>query len=176
MREESIITIHWGNIDCERCDDFINTTFQFIFKPEWITNDWGRKVIKDLDESNVIHGRCITSPYLGDISPWEISGGAKVLITAYNKPGIYPLELMGDNCADLLYELGKLKDTHWYYAGYLLEIADAQKVRFVETGDITVGFDATYDYISLHRPNAEDMREKYTRRSPITYDDKSFRY
>ena len=57
-------------------DVFFNNTYE----DEWITSETSRKMIKDIDGSEVKGPCMIDSPFLGPIPPERLSGGVKTLI------------------------------------------------------------------------------------------------
>ena len=85
--------------------------FKNRYKDEWITDEFARKVIKDVDHSEVIDANSILSPVLGTITPLQLSGGVKALILMKNYPGlIFNASNCGDNCAKWILELAKERD------------------------------------------------------------------
>ena len=85
--------------------------FKNTYTDEWITDELSRKMIKDVDRSEVIGPRVIDSPILGGISPRELSGGVKTLIDIYKEPEkIFNASACGDNCAKWLLVIGEMMD------------------------------------------------------------------
>ena len=90
-----------------------NTSVYFNNRYEdgWITDAFGKKVIKDVDLSEVIDSNSILSPVLGAISPLQLSGGVKTLLLMRHLPGkIFNASNCGDNCAKWILQLGKKQD------------------------------------------------------------------
>ena len=80
--------------------------FDVAFRPEWFEDDLVKKMIKDVDKSDVIGPYLIISPVLGPIAPTYLSGGVKVLILLLKEPKfIYNLSNCGDNCAKWILEI-----------------------------------------------------------------------
>lgn len=97
----------------DRKNTIYNTSvfFKNRYKDEWITDDFGKKVIMDIDHSEVIDANNIKSPVLGNISPLQLSGGVKALILMKHFPGkIFNASNCGDNCARWILSLGEEKD------------------------------------------------------------------
>ena len=109
----------------ERPNAVYNTSVYFKnrYEDEWITEDFGRKVIEDVDHSEVRDANTIESPVLGSISPLQLSGGVKALLLIALPimgggmgAGASPLSKTfnasscGDNCAKWILELGKDRD------------------------------------------------------------------
>lgn len=85
--------------------------FKNTYEDEWITDELSRKMIKDIDQSNVIGPRIIDSPVLGAITPRELSGGVKTLILIAHMPDkIFNASTCGDNCAKWLLKMGEEKE------------------------------------------------------------------
>ena len=57
-----------------------NVFFKNTYEPEWFETDIAKKMIKDVDDSDVLSGECINSPVLGQIPPERLSGGVKTLL------------------------------------------------------------------------------------------------
>ena len=97
----------------ERPNAVYNTSVYFKnrYEDEWITEDFGRKVIEDVDHSEVRDANTIESPVLGSISPLQLSGGVKALLLMKHYPGkIFNASSCGDNCAKWILELGESKN------------------------------------------------------------------
>jgi len=75
-----------------------------------INTDMSKRIVKEIDKSNMINPYAIESPVLGLISCNQLSGGAQCLIILAHSNEIVPLHFMGDNCFHILYELSKEKD------------------------------------------------------------------
>lgn len=85
--------------------------FKNTYSDDWITDDLSKKMILDVDRSEVISARIIDSPVLGAITPNELSGGVKTLIDIYKVPEkIFNASACGDNCAKWILEIGDIQD------------------------------------------------------------------
>jgi hypothetical protein len=94
-------------------DSIYNTSVYFknTYEPEWILSDLAKKIIMDVDQSEVLDAECIKSPVLGQIPPERLSGGTKTLLLILNEPDkIFNASTCGDNCAKWLLEIGKIQD------------------------------------------------------------------
>ena len=88
-----------------------NVFFKNTYEPEWFETDIAKKMIKDVDDSDVLSGECINSPVLGQIPPERLLGGVKTLLLILNEPDrVFNASTCGDNCAKWLLEIGKQKD------------------------------------------------------------------
>lgn len=88
------------------------TYFDNRYEDEWITDQMTIKMIKDVDNSEVVSAHLIQSPVLGSISTKELSGGVKTLILmAFDQSNkVFNASACGDNCAKWILEIGRLKD------------------------------------------------------------------
>lgn len=88
-----------------------NVYFKNTYDPEWFETELARKMVEDIDHSNILSSECINSPVLGQIPPERLSGGVKTLLLILNEPDkIFNASACGDNCAKWLLEIGKIKD------------------------------------------------------------------
>ena len=58
-----MLTIIFG--DVENSIYNTNVYFKNSYEPEWLESELARKMIKDIDKSDVLSGECINSPVLG---------------------------------------------------------------------------------------------------------------
>ena len=88
-----------------------NVYFKNTYESEWLESELAKKMIQDVDDSEVLGGECIKSPVLGQISPERLSGGVKTLLLMLNEPDrIFNASTCGDNCAKWILEIAKQKD------------------------------------------------------------------
>ncbi|GFH91449.1 hypothetical protein IMSAGC002_02705 [Lachnospiraceae bacterium] len=89
----------------------IDGFFDGYFCEQWMNNEWADRVLELIDKSILIAPKIVESPILGSISHEWISGGAKQLIMMNCEQYIvYDGDNLGDNCWELLLELGQTKD------------------------------------------------------------------
>lgn len=94
----------------DRDNVIYNTSVYFRnrYKDSWITDEFARAAIKDIDRSEVLDANTIQSPVLGQIPPDKLSGGVKALILMKNEPGkTFNASNCGDNCGKWILKLGK---------------------------------------------------------------------
>lgn len=85
--------------------------FKNTYTDEWITDPLSKEMIQDVDKSTVLGPRIIDSPVLGGISPRELSGGVKTLISMYKVPQkVFNASACGDNCAKWILKIGSMQD------------------------------------------------------------------
>lgn len=88
-------------------------TFDHGFDRSNIQKPFAKKVIKEIDKSEVLGKDSIISPIIGSRASTFLSGGSKTLICLMYGEGIgFYLEAMGDNCLSLLKEVADSKDIH----------------------------------------------------------------
>lgn len=104
-----MLTIIYGDAK----DSVYNTSVYFknTYESEWFDSELVKRIIKDVDDSEVLSGECINSPVLGQIPPERLSGGVKTLLLMLNEPDkIFNASTCGDNCAKWILEIGKNMD------------------------------------------------------------------
>ncbi|MBD5508816.1 MAG: DUF4869 domain-containing protein [Lachnospiraceae bacterium] len=112
----------------------IDPYFNFNFEHEWLQDDLVKRMIKDIDKSEVLNIYHIQDPVLGQISPWLLSKGVKALILAFNEPNLYINgSACGDNCAKWWLEIGKVKDIR-INLGHIMHF-DGEFEIYIENSD-----------------------------------------
>lgn len=86
---------------------FIGSVF---LSEKCVETDISKRIVKEIDKSEVISANSIISPVLGNIGYPKLSGGAQCLIILANTNEIVPLHFMGDNCFSILHELSIDRD------------------------------------------------------------------
>lgn len=85
--------------------------FDDSYMDEWITSDFAKQVIKDIDKSEVLNAYSILSPIFGSIPPTKIAGGTKTLLLMYYMPEcVFNASNCGDNCAKWILKIAEEKD------------------------------------------------------------------
>ena len=85
--------------------------FKNVYSDEWFAEPIAKKIIKEIDKSEVIDRRLIESKVLGRIPPADLSHGTKTLLLMYNCPEtVFNASACGDNCAPWILEIAKLRD------------------------------------------------------------------
>jgi hypothetical protein len=125
-------------------------SFKHRYKEEWLTTDIGRRIIKEIDKSEVNDtGTIIFSPVLGSIPPERISGGAKALFFAKFKDDFISSTCFGDNCAELLLSISENRDVkivEYHLLGLNDTVGARRKVYFPELKIYAKDYD---DYIGI---------------------------
>lgn len=104
-----MLKIYFG--DMEESIYATSDYFDVVYENEWLTSDFAKAIIKDIDKSEVVDSNCIESPVLGQITPLMLAGGTKTLLLMYNEPeNIFNASTCGDNCAKWILHIAKEKD------------------------------------------------------------------
>lgn len=104
-----MLRIYFG----DKANAIYNTSlfFKNKYEDKWITDPFAMEIIKDIDKSDVIDGKTISSPIFGNIPPVQLSGGVKALLLMKNCPGkVVNASNCGDNCAKWILKLAEDRD------------------------------------------------------------------
>ncbi len=104
-----MLNIFYGNMP----EAIFNTAVYFknTYDDSWITDEFTKEMILDVDKSTVLGNAVIDSPVLGKISPLALSGGVKTLILIKNEPNkVFNASTCGDNCAKWLLKMSEDKE------------------------------------------------------------------
>lgn len=104
-----MLNVYYGKTD----EAIYNTAMYFdnVFQVTWLDDPYVRKMIKNVDKSEVIGDYLIRSKALGMISPKQLSGGVKTLILTYFKPEtLFNASTCGDNCARWFLDMSRKND------------------------------------------------------------------
>ena len=89
-----------------------NRYFDMHKEYEWFNRKDIRKIIKEIDDVDVIDGEYMRSDIFGAIRPERLSSGCKALILLYVNPlcNVYASRCCGDNCASYILDLADETD------------------------------------------------------------------
>lgn len=142
-----MLYIYFGSISYETSPDeyvkHIDSWFNNYFEESWTDNEWAKRVIKEIDDTDLITPTVISSKWLGTTSIESISGGAKSLIMANaTERLVFNGNNFGDNCFPLLLELSKTKDImiDLYYHPIFKWVDDVE-VCSINTGNVMRNYD-----------------------------------
>lgn len=94
-------------------DEIYNTDiyYQNQYDKSWITDDFAKRIIADIDDSEVIGEDAIRNNIFDTFSSTKLSTGVKTLLLIYNQPKqIFNISNCGDNCAKYLLEIAEEHD------------------------------------------------------------------
>ena len=119
--------------------------FKTTYMDEWITDDFSREMIKDVDKSIVLDSGVIDSPVLGKIPPVSLSGGVKTLILMQNDDEcIFNASACGDNCAKWILKIAEKKDLT-INLRHVMEFGDEPfTIKILNTGEVVHNM---YDFL-----------------------------
>lgn len=104
-----MLSVYFGNMPEAIYDT--SSYFDNTYLDSWITDDFAKRIIKDIDKSEVVGPKLIDSKALGSIPVTSLSGGTKTLILMYHEPHkIFNASTCGDNCAKWILKIAKEKD------------------------------------------------------------------
>lgn len=104
-----MLSVYFGNMPEAIYDT--SSYFDNTYFDSWITDDFAKSIIKDIDKSEVVGPKLIDSKALGSIPVTSLSGGTKTLILMYHEPHkIFNASTCGDNCAKWILKIAKEKD------------------------------------------------------------------
>ena len=135
-----MLNVYFGDMP----DAIYNTNVYFnnTYKDSWITNPLSKEMIKAVDKSDVIDEKTISSPVFGNMSPKKLSGGVKTLLLIANDPNkIFNASTCGDNCAEWILKIAKMKEERHQKVvinlRHLMDFGDGQfKIKVVNTNKI----------------------------------------
>lgn len=85
--------------------------FKNTYQDQWLEDDFAKRVIENVDKSQVLDTHLIKSPVLGLIPPVMLSGGTKTLLLIKNNPDlVFNASTCGDNCARFILELARQRN------------------------------------------------------------------
>ena len=103
-----MLNIYYGDMP----EAIYNTAVYFknTYQDRWMTKPLTVEMVKDVDKSDVVGPNLIESPYLGPISPLQLSGGVKTLILIDNdRSHVFNASTCGDNCAKWILKMAETR-------------------------------------------------------------------
>ena len=130
-----MLNIYFGDMP----EAIYNTAVYFknTYQPRWITKPLSVEMIRDVDRSEVVSNSLIQSPYLGAISPLQLSGGVKTLMLIDNdRTHVFNASTCGDNCAKWILRIAEGRKVV-INLRHLMDFGKGKfKIRIVNTGEI----------------------------------------
>ncbi len=120
--------------------------FNYNYDKEWFNDSFIKNMVEDIDKSKVIYEGIIDSPFLGIITPQELSGGVRALMLMYKTDKIINASACGDNCSKWILEIGKMKDLT-IRLGYIMNFGDEEFEIYIANEDKIVR--NHIDYVTL---------------------------
>ena len=120
-------------------DAIYNTAVYFknTYRDKWITDEYSRRMIKDVDRSEVVSESVIQSPVLGGITPLQLSRGVKTLmLIKFDRQHVFNASACGDNCAKWILDMAKDRKIVVNLYHVMDFGADEFKIRVLNSGKI----------------------------------------
>ena len=96
------------------CENEVYNTEMFFenqYDRSWVTDEFAQRIIRDIDDSEVIGPDTIQNGIFGTFGSNDLSAGVKTLLLMKNLPNrIFNISNCGDNCAKYILELAKDRD------------------------------------------------------------------
>lgn len=130
-----MLNIYFGDMP----EAIYNTAVYFknVYKDQWITNEYSRRMIKDVDRSDVVSASVIQSPVLGSITPLQLSGGVKTLmLIKFDRQHVFNASTCGDNCAKWILDMAKERKVVINLYHVMDFGKEAFKLRVINSGNI----------------------------------------
>ena len=126
----------------------VDTYFNNTYEEEWLDDPFVKRIVKEVDGSDVQDQQCVLSPVLGQIPPERLSGGAKALILMYKEDDFYvDLIVCGANCESLILEMAERKDITCSLSGYDVSFMNLGKaegsapIKCINDGSLMISHD-----------------------------------
>jgi hypothetical protein len=130
-----MLNIYFGDMP----EAIYNTAVYFknTYQDRWITKPLSVEMIRDVDRSEVVSASLIQSPYLGAISPLQLSGGVKTLMLIDNdRTHVFNASTCGDNCAKWILRIAEGRKVV-INLRHLMDFGKGEfKIRIANTGEI----------------------------------------
>lgn len=135
-----MLSIYFGNYSGENYIENPDLYFDNTYEDEWLKDEQSKRMVKDIDNSELVGPNLVISPVLGSISVNRLSGGVKTLILINNdREHVYNASACGDNCAKWLLKLGQTKDI-LVRLGHIMHFDDSStaplEIRIANTDEI----------------------------------------
>ena len=109
-----MLNIYFGEMPEADFPNYVYNTsvyFDNTYLDAWITDEFSKKMIKNIDQADVISPNAVDSRALGVIPVKQLSGGVKtLLLIQHDASKIFNASTCGDNCAKWILRLAKRSD------------------------------------------------------------------
>lgn len=97
-------------VDVSEYESYVSDHFNDEFEKEWFSDPCVQRILREIDETEVINDFNLYNETLGNIPPEWLSSGSKGLILIYKENLKINGDRLGDNCIPILLELAEAKD------------------------------------------------------------------
>lgn len=98
--------------ELDQYESYVSDYFDDEYEDEWFEDDYVKKLIKEIDDTEVRQGGTLYSNALGDIVKQQLSTGVKGLILLYKTDCKINGDRLGDNCWKYVFEIAEIKDIY----------------------------------------------------------------
>ena len=133
----------------------VDDNFNFDYEDDWFEDPMVKKMVLDIDKTEVISPHLMQSPIFGAISPEDLSGGVKALIMMLKTDYEIWATACGDNCAKWIIEIAKKKDLT-IYLEHMMKFPDDLEAVMVNTGHVVHCFKDFIDEVLNYGYQSED--------------------
>jgi len=117
-------------------EEIYNTEVYFSnqYDEKWVEDAFARKIISDIDSSEVVGTDAIKNDVFGVFKACDLSAGVKTLLLIKNQPKkVFNISNCGDNCAKYILELAEEKDITVCLHHYM-DFGNNFKVKVINEG------------------------------------------
>lgn len=108
------------------------------FEDEWMLRDYTKRIVKELDNSEVLGNQAIKSPVLGIIPPDWLSATCKnVIMMSVGIEMVFASGFFANEANKLIEEISGRQDVH-LYMNHMFNYTDAQVATLVDCGNKVV--------------------------------------
>lgn len=109
-----MLNIYFGEMSEKEFPNYIYNTsvyFDNTYMDSWLTDEFSKKMIKNIDKAVVLSPNAVESKALGVIPVKQLSGGVKtLLLLQHDSSKIFNVSTCGDNCAKWVLKIAKNAD------------------------------------------------------------------
>jgi hypothetical protein len=131
-----MLSVHVGYLE----DSIWNTSnyFDAWFDRDNLLKPFAKKVIKEIDKSEVLSKYNILSPVFGSMPTQMLSGGTKTLLLIKYNNAVVNLEHLGENCYQFLVDISREQDVLICVEGVndLFNDTDVTEIKVENTGEV----------------------------------------
>lgn len=93
-------------------ESYVSDYFDDEYEDDWFKDEYVKKLIKEVDDTDVLADGTLHNKYLGGIVKSQLSSGVKGLILLYKTDCKINGDRLGDNCWKYVMEIAKNKDIY----------------------------------------------------------------
>lgn len=133
-------------------DKYVGLTqyyFNDFYTGEWMLKDFTKKVVKAIDNCEVLGEHVVLCPIFGSKAPTTMSTGVKTLILLDNTDRVVSGERIGDNCWKYVFELGQEKDIYVCLNHTVHPRWFPERIEFFRENDNTIWRGEYIEYLEM---------------------------